>query len=174
MLTLYTTRASSLLYAAGVALMLGGRWRDGRVARFVWTLGCAMLWVHVLAAYHFVHGWSHAHALAHTADQTASMVGVRTGAGIYLNYAVMLVWASDVVFWWAAGSKRYGRRARAATLGLHAFLLFMMFNATIIFARGVTRYVGLAVMACLVALAVRRFGKGHGRLDSRTDDRLPG
>jgi hypothetical protein len=164
MLTIYTARASSLLYAAGVALMLGGRWREGRVTRLVWTLGCAMLCVHALVAYHFVHRWSHAHALGHTADQTASMVGVRTGAGVYLNYAVMVVWAADVLFWWTAGSGRYGRRSRTVVLGLHAFLLFMMFNATIVFAHGGTRYAGLAVMACLVGLTIKRFGKGRGRL----------
>ena len=153
MLTVHTARAMALLYAAGLALMLGGRWREGRV---VWTLGCVMLWVHVAAAFHFVHGWSHVHALEQTADQTAAMAGVRSGAGVYLNYLVMLVWAADVAFWRLAGSERYRRRSLAITASLHGFLLFMMFNAAVVFVRGGTRYVGVAIAVLLVVLAVKR------------------
>ena len=153
----------ALLYAAGVALMLCGGWREGRI---VWTLGCAMLWVHVAVAFHFVHEWSHAHALGQTAEQTAAMVGVRSGAGVYLNYLAMLVWVADVAFWWRVGRERYRRRSLVITASLHGFLLFMMFNAAIVFVRGGTRYVGVAITAVLVVLAVKRWSRAAAAVES--------
>jgi hypothetical protein len=155
--TLYTARATALLYAAALAAMFIARRPAGVAARFLWTLGCVTLWVHVVLAMHFVHRWDHAHVLDHTAGQTAAMIGVRTGVGVYLNYVMMLFWAADVAYWWAVGSERYVRRSRPLTIALHAFMLFMTFNATVVFARGSTRYGGIAaIAACLAVLALRR------------------
>ena len=154
--TLYTARVAALLYAAGIALLLAGPKYD-QSARLVWTLGCAVLWVHVAAAFQFIHHWSHSDALRFTAEQTAAMTGIRGGAGIYLNYLFMLAWAVDCAFWWMAGLVAYRRRRRAVTLTLHAFLLFMMFNATVIFAGGLTRYIGIMVFVCLGLLLIARW-----------------
>jgi hypothetical protein len=154
--TLYTARAVALLYAVGVALMLSGRGKFDGVARGVWTVGCVGLFAHVAIAFHFVHRWDHGHVIEHTTAQTAAVVGVRSGAGVYVNYAMMAVWGADVVYWWAVGVERYWRRPRAVTIVLHAFLSFMMFNATVVFGRGMTRYVGMVVSVFLVVLAMRR------------------
>ena len=114
--------------------------------------------MHVAAAFQFVHHWSHAEAVRFTAEQTARMIGLRSGSGIYLNYLLMLVWGGDCAYWWIAGSNAYHRRSGGVSVALHAFLLFMMFNATVVFATGATRYVAIVVVACLglVWLAKRK------------------
>ena len=147
-LALITARASGLFYASGVMLRLLGRGFDS-LARMAWTLGCALLWVHAGAAFAVFHHWSHAEAVRFTTEQTARLTGVRSGAGIYLNDALLLAWTVDCAYWWIAGNNRYRRRSRMVSFLSHGFLLFMMINATIVFAAGPTRYVAILVLACL-------------------------
>ena len=155
--TVYTARAAAFFYAAALAVMFIARRPAGDLPRLLWTLGCVTLWIHVALAFHLVHRWDHGHVLDHTAAQTASMTGVRTGAGVYLNYLMLLLWAADVAYWWVVGHERYLRRSRPLTLALHAFLLFMTFNATVVFAHGTTRYAALAIIgACLAVLVLRQ------------------
>jgi hypothetical protein len=154
-LTLWTVRASMLLYGATLLLMCIAR---ERFARAAWTAGCALLWVHVALAFHYTHHWSHADAVRETARQTYEMTGWRSGAGVYLNYLAMIVWAADAGYWWRVGDQRYRRRGWLPAIAVHVFLLFMAFNAMVVFARGATRWVG--AVACLVILlcaAVNRY-----------------
>ena len=69
-------------------------------ARTAWTLGAGFAVVHVLAAFHVHHGWSHASAVVETARQTEAAFGVRFGAGVYANYAFLAVWIAD----WPSGA----------------------------------------------------------------------
>ena len=154
-ITLITARASAILYACSLGLLLIGP-RHDRLARVSWTLGCALLWVHVTAAFHFVHHWSHAEALRFTAEQSARLTGARAGWGIYLNYLLMLVWAGDCAWWWLAGINAYRARHRAITFLMHAFLLFMMVNATVVFASSITRGIALCVLAALLSVTLAR------------------
>ena len=70
-----------------------------------------------------------------------------------------LVWLADVVWWWRAGRRYYGR-GRALLAAEHAFLLFMIFNATVVFEQGAARVGGLVVtaagLAALIAALRRR------------------
>jgi hypothetical protein len=143
--TLWTVRVSMVLYAASLALR-----RRFDVARVLWTAGCLLLWVHVGLALHYVHHWDHAHVVSETARQTFEATGWLSGAGVYFNYATMLVWAGDAAYWWLAGHGRYFARGRWVALSVHLFLLFMAFNATVVFARGATRWVAAGVCVVLV------------------------
>ena len=152
--TRWTVRLALLFYAATLALRLS-RPSARRVARVLWTAGCLLFLAHVAAAFHYFHGWSHAHAYDQTARQTGEMFGVYSGVGLYLNYLFTLLWAADVAWWWR-GTDAYDRRPRGIELALHAFMLFMAFNGAVVFARGPARWVAAGVFALLVFLAIRR------------------
>jgi uncharacterized membrane protein YhaH (DUF805 family) len=60
------------------------------------------------------------------------------------------LWAVDVAWWWFAGVGAYRRRSWWITLLWHSFLIFIIFNATVVFKDGMTRWVGLLVCLTLV------------------------
>ena len=65
-------------------------------------------------------------------------------------------WAGDCAYWWVAGLNAYRRRPRVVSVALHAFLLFMMFNATVVFATGATRWIGILALTGLIALWISK------------------
>lgn len=150
-ITRLTVRGALLLYAATVALRLV-RPSSGRAARLLWTIGCGLFLAHVVAAFHFFHGWSHAHAYRETARQTGDLVGVPYGGGLYLNYLFTLAWAADAAWWWVFGPDAYRRRALWVDVVLHGFMAFIALNATIVFESGIVRWSAIAVALALVAL----------------------
>ena len=122
----------------------GDRW-----ARVAWTIGCAALLAHFACAFNFYHSWSHASAYADTARQTAEVFRINWGGGLFINYAVASLWIADVAWWWFAGVSSYRRRSWLLTLTWHSFLIFIIFNATVVFKDGLTRWIGLLVCICL-------------------------
>lgn len=140
-------------FAAGaVAFALSGRRAGpGRAARLAWTVACVALFAHVACAFHFYHGWGHESAYLDTARQTKEVFGLDWGGGLYINYALMAGWAADVARWWLRGPDSYGRGRRWLTLAWHGFLLFIFFNATVVFKSGVARWAGLGVCAGVCA-----------------------
>ncbi len=162
----WTVRLSLLLYAAAVFGQLfvvratartldreaaERHDRNGRICRWLWTAGCGLLLGHLAAAFHWVHGWSHQQAYDDTARQTEALLGWPFGEGVYVNYLFAAVWATDAIAWWTFGIEHYARRGRAMTWCLHAFLLFIIFNATVTFKTGAVRYFAIGI---LIALAV--------------------
>ena len=103
-----------------------------RTRRAIWTVGAAFYFAHVIAAFQFVHDWSHADAWRATAEETAQVVGWRSGAGLWMNYAFTLLWLVDVGAWWTVGAD-YSRRFRRTSLAVQAAFAFLMFNATAVF-----------------------------------------
>jgi hypothetical protein len=75
------------------------------------------------------------------------VVGLNWGGGLFINYAVLSGWIIDVGWWWLKGIDSYRSRGRLVVLLWHAFLLFIIFNATVVFKNGIVRWVGLAVSA---------------------------
>ncbi|MDX2040891.1 MAG: hypothetical protein SF097_06565 [Acidobacteriota bacterium] len=140
-------------YVIGVCLMLLFResqtWQ--RRARLVWTIGCLALIAHTISAFHFYHHWSQASALREVERQTAEVTGMSWGGGLFINYAFLAAWIADVTWWWR-GLDGYQRRHWAITAVWQFVLIFMIFNATVIFKTGVVRWVG--VVLCLGLLAV--------------------
>jgi hypothetical protein len=144
------------LFGFTIALLLRASRRGiGPAARLFWTIGCLAYLGHVAAAFHFAHGWSHARAHEHTAFRTWEVTGWRWGGGIYVNYLFTLVWVADAAWWWISVGA-YQRRPAWVDAALYAFMLFVAFNATVVFGAGVIRWCGLAAVLLLGAAWWRR------------------
>jgi hypothetical protein len=128
-------------------------------SRWFWTAGCALLWMHVTFAFQFQHHWSHAEAYAHTAGKTAEFTSFYWGGGLYFNYALMLVWAGDTLWWWLA-PQSHGERPAVVGNTINGFLGFMAFNATVVFGAGLLRWLATATALILGLCAIRRRTRG--------------
>lgn len=163
LLTRATAIVAFLFYTESVILRLvaskGNDRRQMERSRRLWIAGSLILVAHVVCAFHFIHHWSHDHAFAATARQTASATGVATGAGLYLNYAFTLIWLADAAWWWWS---RLGYENRARSIGwlVHGFMAFMWFNATVVFGHRLARWMGVACCVLLMAAAWTRRGAG--------------
>jgi hypothetical protein len=151
-LTRNTIRLALLYYAGAVSLMIFLRSIDwacltqlGRLARWLWTLAWAAYLTHLAMAFHHIHHWSHGDAAEHTRQVSGF------GEGIYISHLFTLVWTADVLFWWLSPA---AYSARAGWIGrfLHGFMLFMIFNATIVFETGWIRWAGVLLFAELAGL----------------------
>lgn len=169
LLTRVSVWVALLCYLAGPLAALLGRADGGATmrdrlhwARVVYSLGFAAFLVHVVAAFHVYYDWSHGAALAETAHQTAELMGADTGAGLWLNYLFLLVWALDVAWWWWVGVEVHASRRSWVTGLVHGFFVFIAFNATVVFESGVVRWAGalgtglVAAVAIIVAVRARR------------------
>ena len=138
--TRWTVRVALMLYVFSLVV----RSRSPRWGRLTWTAGCLAYLMHVACAFEFYHHWSDTDAYAFTARQTAAVVGLDWGGGLYVNYAFTLVWIADVVWWWL--------RSDAPMPALrwigHGFMGFIAFNATVVFATGFSRWFGIG--ACIL------------------------
>ncbi len=147
LLTRWTIRVAMALYVASLATRtFAPRW-----SRIAWTAGCGVYLLHVACAFEYYHHWSHAEAYAFTAEQTAAVVGLDWGGGLYVNYAFTLVWLADVCWWWTDLS-----RPRWIGWAVQAFMGFIAFNATVVFATGFSRWFGIAACVLLIAVVVGR------------------
>jgi hypothetical protein len=147
-LTRWTVRLAVGLYGLALALRAAAEDRRSAAAwaRLAWTGGFVAFALHVACAFHFYHQWSHRAAYEATARQTAEVVGVAWGGGLYANYAFALVWGADVCWWWARPAA-YQARPRWIEWAVQGFLAFITFNATVVFGRGAIRWAGLAAYA---------------------------
>lgn len=128
------------------------RWRrpdHGAQARALWTAGAALMIVHALAVFHYIHHWSQNAALEHTARQTASLTGLHWGGGLYVNYAFIALWLGDALLWWRDRSA-HERRSPASRDAMLAIFLFMFINAGIVFAHGPARLAGLVAVGVVL------------------------
>jgi hypothetical protein len=167
-LTRNTVRVSLLFYAAAAVLMLRllpGEWDagtgSGRLARWLWTLSWAAYLVHLGMAFHHYHGWSHAAAVEHV--QKASGFG----PGIYVSHLFTLLWSADVVWWWLRPRGYTGRWPWFGRV-LHAFMLFVIFNGTVVYEDGPIRWAGVALFVLLGSLFLIRMRSRDG--SSRPDE----
>lgn len=159
-LTRSTIWISIAAYTIGCVLFASARrqFNLDRWTRLAWTIGCAALVAHFICAFHFYHAWSHDAAYIDTARQTAEKFAVNWGGGLFINYAVGIVWTADVAWWWFAGVSSYRYRPWSLTLIWHSFLIFIIFNATVVFEDGLTRWIGLLVCfsSCLSWFLISR------------------
>jgi hypothetical protein len=137
---------------ASVYLLSRGRRNWDAVARTAWTVGSISIIAHAGAAYHFYHNWSHAAAYRETARQTAEVIGLDWGGGLFINYALVIGWVIDVVLWRLRGLDAYRNRPRWLAAAWQGFLLFIIFNATVVFKTGPLRWIGLGVCLWLAFL----------------------
>ncbi len=118
-------------------------------ARTLYTAALAFAIVHVLVAFDLVYAWSQDAAIEATARQTAEVVGIRWGGGIFVNYLFLALWGADVWHWWVSPGPHEQRSTRLEGLRL-VFFLFMFINGAIIFAGPVARLVGIPAAAAVM------------------------
>jgi hypothetical protein len=141
-LTRSTVWMSIAVYTIGCVMFARGRDRGARLA---WTIACAALLAHYICAFQFFHAWSHTSAYIDTARQTGEVFSINWGGGVFINYALAILWTGDIAWWWSAGLSSYRRRPWLLTLIWHSFLIFIIFNATVVFKVGLTRWIGILV-----------------------------
>jgi hypothetical protein len=151
-----TIRLALLYYAIALTLLLRSQPPDWhkhshriRLARLCWTLAWVTYLIHVAMAFHFAHHWSHAEAMRHTEEVSG------VGEGIFVSHLFTLLWTTDVVSWWLWPSW-YARRPAWIDWLLHGFMLFVVFNATVVFESGWIRWAGVVLFAWLAAVAWSR------------------
>jgi hypothetical protein len=155
-ITLWTVRLAVTLYAMALAQRMwpGAENKTPQKGRALWTAGYLTFIVHVLCAFHFYHQWSHHAAWQETARQTRELTGMDSGNGLYANYAFLAVWGIDVLWWWLS-PVAYQCRPRAIEFAVQGYLAFISFNATVVFATGFARWLGI-VLCLLLAVSVFR------------------
>lgn len=127
LITIWLVRVSVAFYAIAVYRVVDLPPREQRtdsVKKWCWMLSWAFCVAHVIAAFHFIHKWSHDAALKHTAEMTERVVGVHWSGGLFINYMFLAWWGVDAV------RQLAGQRT---SLSLHLVAAFMMFNATVVF-----------------------------------------
>lgn len=149
LLTRWTVRVAVALYVASLASR--GRLPTG--SRRAWTAGCLAYLLHVACAFQYYHHWSHAEAYEATARQTADVVGLDWGGGLYFNYAFTFLWVADVCWWWI-DMGGYLARPRLIEWSMHGFLGFIAFNATVVFATGFSRWFGITSCVLLAVILI--------------------
>jgi hypothetical protein len=128
-------------------------------ARVVWTVACASLIAHFISAFQFYHAWSHAAAYRDTARQTQEVFGFNWGGGLFINYALLIAWIVDIGWWWRRGLDSYRQRPWPLVAVWHGFLIFIIFNATVVFGDGIVRWLGLATCLLLTLTWLRIIGQ---------------
>ncbi|WP_237229238.1 hypothetical protein [Rubinisphaera sp. JC750] len=123
-----------------------------RTVRWLWTAGFVLHVLHVLLAFHWIHHWDHNHAYTHTAERTAAVVNWYWGGGLYINYVFTALWGAEVVWSWKRGLDRL---KPAYVIGLHSLVLFLMFNATVVFGPWWWKYAAVPITLILWQLGRR-------------------
>jgi hypothetical protein len=136
--------------AWGASEIVRGAWQ-----RWLWTMAAMLMLVHSVAAFGTIYGWSHTTAVEATARQTRAVTGFESGAGIYVNYAFLVVWLSDVVWWWRA-PESYTRRSAGLSRFVHGFVWFMFLNGAVIFADGWMQGLGVAAVTAVTGTWLRQ------------------
>jgi hypothetical protein len=116
------------------------------------AFGLTLMVTHVLIAMGWVHGWSHDAATAATARQSAAAYGLAWGGGVWVNYAFVAMWTTDV---WRLG--RDARRGRVSPplpapveFPRRAFYVVMFVNAAVVFAGGLRPGIGIALVVAVL------------------------
>ena len=144
-------------YFTGAFLLLRG---NRRIAKWVWGSGCDFNTLHILVAFHFTHGWSHAAAVEHVARQSEAVIGTSFGAGIWFNYVFTILWIVDASWLWLK-PESYTRRKKWVAWAIHGFLFFMVVNAAVVFAPDMVRWPSAVLSLVLAVMFFRRPDSGE-------------
>jgi hypothetical protein len=161
-LTFWSAYGSFALYLCAILLQIscGLSTRRLELVKYLWTAACTLMMIHIAAAFHGYHSWSHRAAYDHVANRTREVMGLDWGGGLYANYALGVIWTADVIWLWS-GANNYRSRARCITWSIHGFLAFMWLNATVVFGSDAISWIGLTailvIVVCLIAHYRHRF-----------------
>jgi hypothetical protein len=142
--------------------------RDLPVPDWRWhayATGAVLCMAHILLAMGVHHHWSHEAAVAETAARSAQVYGLGWRGGIYVNYAFILLWVVELI-WWRIRPYAFARRSPVLVWSVRAFYFVVLFNAAIVFASPAGRIAGLGLLAWLsgsAVIAARRTALVHSR-----------
>ncbi len=148
----WTARAFVVCYVVRLGLDAAGR-RDlasQQAARWIWTIGGAICWIHFAVAFQLVHHGSLQEAYQHVLDVTIQSTGIATGIGLYVNLAFGVLWLVDAAFWWR--NIRWSER-RIPYWTVQGIFGFLIFQATVVF--GPRFWTVTALMAVLLLAGLR-------------------
>lgn len=128
--------------------------------KLLWTAAFVFFILHVVTAFHFVHGWSHAAAYQATAQETKDKMGFAYGQGVYFNYLFLIVWGVDL-FWVWRSKPTMSKVQRLLFFAGRLYLLFIAFNGIVVFKSGWLRLSGLAATGFLALLAWKSWRNGR-------------
>lgn len=133
--TIWLALALFVLAEAGKG-PLGAEDRPAWWARPAWICGALLAIVHAVIAFAVRYGWDHEAAVRATAAQAAGIYGFGWQGSLYVNYVFLVLWLLLAWTWrhWA----------------WRAFVVMMIVNGAIVFARPAARPLGVLVMAVLV------------------------
>lgn len=154
----WTARLFVACYVGRIGIDAAGR-RDAvaqRAARWLWTIGCAVFLIHMVAAFHSVHGWSHAAAFKHVLQRTREATGLASGIGLYVNYGFGVLWMVDAIQWWR--KLDWVERPRPYWI-VQVIFAFLMVQATAVF--GPAFWTPMVVAVIVLLIALRRLGRRH-------------
>lgn len=148
----WTARAFVACYVVRLGLDVAGRsdLASQRVARWVWTTGCAICWIHFAAAFQLVHHGSLREAYQHVLYVTVRSTGFETGIGFYINLAFGVLWLVDAGLWWR--DIRWSER-RIQYWFVQGIFAFLIFQATVVF--GPRFWTGIALAGVLLLIGLR-------------------
>jgi hypothetical protein len=113
-----------------------------------------LAWIHVALAFHYFDAWSYAHAAEETSRRTAEVVGRSWGGEIWFNFAFLALWAIDAAWRWA--KPEWIPRLAFPSAVIQFYLLFIAFNATVVFERGPVKAAGtLGSVLLAIAIGIR-------------------
>jgi hypothetical protein len=152
----YSVRLALLYYGIAACLMLTLRPEEwfplvsrAQITRGFWCAAYAAYLIHLAMAFHYYHHWSHADAVDHTRE----VAGI--GEGIYVSHLFTLLWGADVLYWLWSPSGYASRRAWIGWV-LHAFMVFIIFNGTVVYETGFIRWAGVALLTILGMFWVKK------------------
>jgi hypothetical protein len=101
-----------------------------------WVAGAVIAIIHAIIAIGVRYNWDHDAAVRGTANQAAALYGVAWQGSIYVNYVFLLLWLCAAWTWrhWA----------------WRAFVVTMLVNGAIVFARPLARPFGVVLVATLL------------------------
>ena len=164
-LTRATIWITIVAYAVGsvVFALARGRSRWDSATRGLWTISVVSLVGHFISAYAFYHHWSHDSAYLDTARQTEAVIGLNWGGGLFINYGFLIIWTIDVGWWWLRGLNSYRTRPWPLVAAWHGFLIFILFNAMVVFKHGVVRWIGVVICTVLCVAWIVIAKQNHAR-----------
>ena len=156
----WTARAFVACYVVRLGLDAAGRCDSGsqRAARWIWTTGCAICWIHFAAAFQLVHHGSFREAYQHVLNVTVQSTGLETGIGLSINLAFGVLWLVDAGLWWRDIGWSERRIQYWFVQGIFAFLIF---QATVVF--GPRFWVAIAPTVALLLVGLRLAAAARAR-----------
>lgn len=128
---------------------------DGlKYASLASLIGFSFSLLHFWSAFEYHHHWSHQAAFDETAKRTADLFGFSIGYGIYFNYFFLAAWGTDLLVRCFTSAKRQWQRI--LLWSLQVYLLFIVVNGAIVFAKGPVQWLTGSALILLAILSLTK------------------